>query len=262
MIIYLIFIELELKKNNLSETLEHLKRMKLEKESAETKVEMLENDIKDKCTDFNGRIYNLNVEIKEKIHLIEDLSGEKEILLADLKNITIDRDKSQKECSWTLKELTDLAVNEKFSCDATNLGSLERTVKWLKGVCLELSDVKTRNEVELITLKENLQELQRRFDDQSSDGDSKQSLLNRDNCKLRTDLKQKEAEFNSLKADFYRIQCEVKVYDVFKEKASDLGFEADDWMEKIIEKLSQRTSERKIELLTNEVINNVLFYLV
>ena len=241
------FLELEQKQIRLNESLRSIQELRIEKETLEQKKESLKNENKDRCTEFNGKIYELNTEIKDKSRLIDLLTGEKEVLLSDLKNITKDRDRIQKENSVALKEITELAVSETFSgCSSKDLGSLECSVSWLKGKCVELNNFKISSDLELINLKQTIQELEKIITTKNEESKVKSQEIE----KLKSDL----IEFENTKILMENYKGEVDSLKEFKKKIKGFGFQDDsDLFDKIYEKLSHKTSERKLESLQNEV---------
>lgn len=232
--------------------------MRVEKDSLEVQRESLENENKDCCTEFNGKIYELNAEIKEKKRSIEHLSGEKEVLLSDLKNITKDRDGIQRECSTALKQITELAVSDKFSssCDAKDLGSLECSVTWMARKCSELEALKTGQDLELMNLTQTIQELQKHVNLMTGQLKEKSAGLEHS----KAELEQTTKNLKDSRSTCEEQQKELELVEEFRIKAQKLGFVGDfSLFDKIIEKLSQKTSERKIESLSNEV-NWVMYY--
>lgn len=246
-------IDLENREIKLNEALRSIQELRIEKETLETQKQTLENENKDQCTEFNGKICGLNTEIKDKKRLIELLSGEKEVLLSDLKNITKDRDRIQRECSMALKEITDLAMNSE--CSAKDLSSLECSVAWIKGKCKELETEKISRDLDLVNLKQTVQELEKVVTIKNEELKQKEVEIN----KLKSDLD----EFESVKVAMDKYENEISLLNEFKKKAQGLGFQDDSSLfDKIYEKLSHKTSERKLESLQNEVIHGSMDNLI
>ena len=232
----------------MKEAQKSINELKDSKEELEKQKGTLEDENKDRCIEFNGKIYELNTEIKEKVRAIELLIGEKELLLSDLKNITKDRDLFQKECSMALKEITELAVSDKFSgCDSKDLGNLECSVAWIKSRCMELYNYKSACEVELENLKQTIQELEKHVHNKT--GELKEMVLEIE--ELRSRLSIKEQDLDGYKAIILENSQELESLKEFKRKVISIG--VSDEFDEIIEKLSQQTSEHKFESLQNEV---------
>lgn len=249
-------LELEEKNIHFKEAQKSIKELQGFKEELESQKLSLEDENKDLCIEFNGKIYELNTEIKAKIRSIELLTGEKELLLSDLKNITMDRDRTQRECSIALKEITAMAVSDKYSgCESKDLGNLECSVAWIKAKCTELYDSKTDYELELVNLKQTIQELENCMLNKSSEL-NEMALEIED---LRSKLVIKEQDLDGSKLIISEQSEELETVKKFKIRVKDLGFPSD--FDRIIAKLSQKTLEHKIEALQNEV-NNKENYLV
>ena len=243
--------ELELK-----EAQKSIKGLNNIKEELEKQKGALEDENKDRCLEFNGKIYELNTEIKEKIRCIELLTGEKEVLLSDLRNITKDRDQIQKECSTALKEITELAVSDKFpGCESKDLGNLERSVAWIKSKCNELHDSKIVYELELVNLKQTIQELEKHVSTKA--GEFKDLELGIE--ELRSNLVLKEQDIENYKLIISEHSEELETVKEFKRRVKSIGVSDD--FDEIIEKLSQKSSDLKVELLQNEVNDKEIFYL-
>lgn len=217
-----------------------IQEFRIEKESLEIQRSSLENENKDRCTEFNGKIYELSTEIKDKKRLIELLSGEKEVLLSDLKNITKDRDKIQRESSMALKEITELAISETISgCSSKDLGSLECSVAWLKGKCLGLNDFKIANDMEIANLRQTIQKLEKVAKTKNDELETKTVEID----KLTFDLD----EFVSIKVIMDNSKKEMECLKDFKVKIKELGFQDDlNLYDKIYEKL-KLSSDPKYE---------------
>lgn len=168
------------------------------------------------------------------------MSGEKEVLLSDLKNITKDRDKIQKESSMALKEITELAVSETFlGCSSKDLGSLECSVAWLKGKCLNLNDFKTTSDLEIANLIQAIQELEKAAKIRNDEMEMKKVEIE----KLKFDLD----EFESIKIVMDSSKKEIECLKDFKVKIKELGFKEDlNLFDEIYEKL-KFSSNRKYE---------------
>lgn len=250
-------LELDEKGLRLKDALKSIQELRVEKEALEVQRAALENENKECCTEFNGMIYELNAEIKEKKRTIDLLTGEKEVLLSDLKNITKDRDGIQRECSAALKQITELAVSDKFSssCDVKDLGNLDCSVSWLKRKCIELADLKTSQELEMVSLKQTIQELQKHADSMTEK--LKEKTIGMENLKKELEEKIQELKDSQLIRD--EQQAELERIEEFKVNARKIGFVADDFLffDKILEKLSQKAPEKKLESLSNEVQKRV-----
>ena len=205
--------------------------LRVEKETLDFQRSSLENENKDRCTEFNGKIYELNTEIKDKKRRIELLSSEKEVLLSDLKNITKDRDKIQRESAMALKEITELAVSETFSgCSSNDLGSLECSAAWIKGKCLYLNDFKIASDLEIANLRQTIQELEKVVKIKIDKLKTKTVEIE----KLKFDLD----EFETIKVLMDSSKKEIECLKDFKVKIKELGFQDDlNLFDKIYEKL-------------------------
>lgn len=226
--------------------------MRAKKESLEIQRETLENENKDCCTEFNGKIYELNAEIKEKKLKIEHLSGEKEVLLSDLKNITKDRDAIQKQCSAVLKEITELAVSDKFSssCDVKDLGNLECSVAWIKRKCCELGSLKIEQDLELMNLKQTIQELQKHVNSTTTQLKDKSSEID----KLKLELEKSSSDLKEFQSIIDRQREELDKFEEFEHNAQKLGFDrGSSLLDDVIAKLSENSAEKELECLRNEV---------
>lgn len=236
-----------------------IQELRIEKESLETQLLTLENEKTESFTEFNSRIYNLNAEIKEKSRKIEFLTGDNEVLLSDLKNITSDRDRIQKECSIALKNITELAVSESFTCDSNDLGSLEKSVAWIKSQCIELKNSKVTFDLERIAFSQTIQELEKQIKTQKTEVDSKvrENLVEFENVKFL--LESKEEKLRIAEIELEEHKTELEIVDQFKEKAKKFGFSDDfEFYDKIIETICQQTSfKHKLEALNNEVHINI-----
>ena len=224
-------LELEGREIKLNEALRSIQELRIEKETLEIQRSSLENENKDRCTEFNGKFYELNTEIKDKKRLIELLSGEKEVLLSDLKNITKDRDKIQRENSMALKEIIELAVSETFSgCSSKDLGSLECSVAWIKRKCLDLNEFKIASDLEVANLTQNIQELEKVLKIKTDELMTKTVEIE----KLRFDVD----EFETIKVVMDNSKKEFECLKDFKLKINELGFQDDlNLFDKIYEKL-------------------------
>lgn len=225
-----------------------IQELRIEKESIKVEKENLENENKDKCMEFNGRIYELNEEIKCKNLTIEHLSVEKEVLLSDIKNIIKDRDHIQKENSVAIKMITELVMNDSFiGFESKDLGNLEISISWMKEKCLELNNIKVSNELEIVNLRKIIQELEKNV--ASSTGDIKKNMLQIEG--LKSDLDLKHQELIDLKNIIETNASELNSIKEFKSNIKKIGMSDD--FDKIIEKLSQKPLDKKLESLTNEV---------
>jgi cAMP phosphodiesterase len=226
----------------LNEALRCIQELRIEKESLESQRIVLENENNDQCTEFNGKIYELNTEIKDKKRLIELLSGEKEVLLSDLKNITKDRDKIQRESSIALKEITELAVSETFpGCSSKDLSSLECSVAWIKGKCLDLNNFKISSDLEILNLKQAVQELEKVLKIKTEE-------LKGKTCEIEI----VKIELDELKVVMDNPKKDVECLNDFKVKIKGLGFQDDlNLFDNIYEKLktlSDQKSETELEV--------------
>ena len=250
-------IDLEEREKRLNEALKLIQELRKEKESLESQRDSLENENKDQCSEFNCKIYELNTEIKEKKRTIDLLSGEKEVLLSDLKSITNDRDKTQKECSNALKEIAELAVSDSFESESKDLASLERSVSWIKTKCIDLNNSKVSNDFELINMKQTIQELEKHINSKS-----KEIKISVDEIeKMKNDLETKDKDIQFLRSTVECLTVESDLVENFKKRVKNLGILADnsdelELFEIIIEKLGKNTSELILESLKNEVRNN------
>lgn len=242
------YLDLEDSELRIKENLKLIQDLRVEREKLETLKESLENDNKDRCTEFNGKIYELNAEIKDKSRKIELLTGEKELLLSDLKIMTKDRDRILKECSIALKEITELAVSDLFmECESKDLGNLECSVSWIKSKCLELNNAKTSQNLELVNLRQTIQEFEKQI--QSNSDEFKNRLIEIEKLKVDVDSKSQDVKEMQILIEEYKIELEsVKE---FKRKVKNMGIS--DEFDKIIETLSQKKSDKKLENLNNEV---------
>lgn len=246
------FLDLDGAEKRIKESLKTIQDLRVEKESLESQREALDNENKDRCTEFNGKLYELNNEIKEKGRRIEHLIGEKEVLLSDLKNITKDRDRIQKECSMALKEITDLAVSDIFTeCESKDLGSLECSIAWIKGKCLELNNSKVSQDMELVNFKQTIQELEKHV--MSKNEDLKEKCIEIE--KLRSEISLKEHGLGSLQNLIEENNVLLDSVNQFKRKVKNIGVSDD--FDKIVEKLSQKSSDQKLESLNIEVKTSI-----
>ena len=232
-----------------------IQEFRIEKESLETQLLTLENEKTENFTEFNSRIYNINTEIKEKSRKIELLTGDNEVLLSDLKNITSDRDRIQKECSIALKNITELAVSESFTCDSNDLGSLEKSVAWIKSQCIELKNSIVTFDLEKIAFVQTIQELEKQILAQKTEIDSKVKENSVEFENLKFLLESKEEKLRIAEIELEEHKTELEIVDQFKEKAKNFGFSDDfEFYDKIIENICQQTSfKHKLEALNNEV---------
>lgn len=231
----------------MNEASRSIQELRIEKETLESQRTLLENENKDQCTEFNGKLYELNTEIKDKKRTIELLSGEKEVLLSDLRSITKDRDKIQRESSMALKEITALAVSDTFSgCSSKDLSSLEFSVAWIKGKCLELNNFKISSELEIVNLKQTIQELEKIAKTKNEELKTKNYEIE----KIKSDLE----EFEALKSDMDNTRKEFECLQDFKVKIKGLGLKDDsNLFDNVYEKL-KTSSNLKHE---NEEVNTI-----
>jgi predicted nucleic acid-binding Zn-ribbon protein len=246
------------KEKLLQESLRTIQELRVKKESLETEIETFDLESKEKCTEYNTKIFNLNLEIKDKTKLIEMLSGEKELLLSDLKNMTSDRDQIQKQCSNALKEITELAVSDPFGCASHDLGRLDVSVSWIKSKCLELNNENLSMILELSTLKQTIRELDDNFNSCKNDLTAMHKALENEKVKSENYSKQiknsevKITELNEQINDFIR----------FKEKISEILKVPNDLnvLDKAIESISRPSLDSEIKSLNSEVLKKTALY--
>lgn len=250
------YLELDGREKRLNDALKSIQELRIEKESLETQILTQENEKTERYTEFNERIYKLNTEIKEKSRKIDLLTGENEVVLSDLKNITSDRDRIQKECSIALKNITELAVSESFTCDSNDLGSLEKSVAWIKSQCIELKNSKVTFNLERIAFSQTIQELEKQIIAQKTEVDSKVKENSVEFKNIKFLLESKEEKLRLTEVELEEHKTELEIVDQFKEKAKNFGFSDDfEFYDKIIENICQQTSiNHKLEALSSEVI--------
>lgn len=246
---------LEAKEKSLQSAITTIQELRLEKELLQTKIEALNNENKDNCTEFNGRIYELNQELSKNVHLIEKIESEKELLKSDLKNISGDRDRIQRECSKALKEITELAVSEDFTgyCESKDLGNLESSVLWIKKLCEKLNNELDSKNLEWLNLKQEMEDLK---NENSTQSKTKNALFEELKA-LKEYISNYENSIESLKNELDSANRSKTILNNLKTKIGLKDVEEDDF--NLIETLTKSIK------LTSEVrgrINLILIYII
>lgn len=146
-----------------------------------------------------------------------------------------------------LKEITELAVSDTFSgCSSKDLSSLEFSVAWIKGKCLELNNFKISSELEIVNLKQTIQELEKIAKTKNEELKTKNYEIE----KIKSDLE----EFEALKSDMDNTRKEFECLQDFKVKIKGLGLKDDsNLFDNVYEKL-KTSSNLKHE---NEEVNTI-----
>ncbi len=234
--VFFTFLALQEKNSHLEDSLRLIGELRVQKGQLESKSAELEDDLKQQCTEFNQKIHQLNTEIQEKSSRLDALYQEREILKADVKNMSFERDRFQRESAQALKEISALAVSDAFAslCPEDSLRSLSSAVNWIKGVCNDL--------------QENQKHSENHFDLLKAEWTSELELSKGEVKCLQREVDSSQAKCTALQIEIDRLSQSIPTDDYLK-IIEELGFSGPDWrsqLESFIE--AQRDLEAKVHV--------------
>lgn len=183
----------------------------------------------------------------------------------------LSQDKHQREAAQALKEITELAVSEPFSrlCTTKDLGSLERSVNWIRSICVLLHErshvgqervAKLREETELLRQELELVRTKTREEadqcqlEQSARLEEKEKTFVAQLERLTAENKTLEARCQEREKELQRLRAESEQLTAFKRRLSETGLGGEDgWEDRVFDRFDRSEAENKAATLAEEV---------
>jgi chromosome segregation ATPase len=209
-------LALEEKNLHLQDSLRLVGELRIQKGQIESKTSELEDDLMQQCTEFNQKLQTLNAEIHEKSSKLDSLYQEREILKADLKNMSFERDRYQRESAQALKEISALAVSDAFAslCAEDDLRNLSSSVSWIKKICKDSW--------------EQLQSSSSSSESLKAEMSAQLNFFQEEVACLKRELESSNAKCTSLQEEVERLSDTIIKNDHLK-SIEELGFSGPDW---------------------------------